>query len=405
MATLIRLRTGPIVALASMILATLALVLLPPAQRQPAVKFLIANCGNALVIVACAAIGLLIVTRAAGNPIGWIYLLVSLAFAAGEFTGSYAARAQTGTPRLPGAVWAAWLTDLTWLAAVPLGATLLLLQYPTGQPPSSRWRPIIWVAATATVAAVAAQALLPNALHKYYPTARNPLGLTAARPLLNLALQVAWVLIVACLIAAALSLFARWCRAGGVERQQLKWLACAAILLVVVEASGSFVPHLLFQAVVLVAALLFPAATALAILRYRLYAIDRLINRTLVYGLLTALLGLIYTVLVSLVGILLDPRGGQSPLTVAISTLIVATLVQPARRHVQAQVDRRFNRRRYDAAKTIESFSARLRNEIDLDTLSAELLTAVNQTVEPTRVSLWLRPPVNRSWPPSAIDV
>jgi hypothetical protein len=137
---------------------------------------------------------------------------------------------------------------------------------------------------------------------------------------------------------------------------------------------------------------LIPIAIGLAVLRYRLYEIDRIINRTLVYGLLTVLLGAVYTGSVFGLRQLLNPATGESALAVAASTLAVAALFQPARRRVQAVVDRRFNRRRYDAAKTIEAFSARLRDQIDLDTLSTELLAIVDQTTEPTRVSLWLRP-------------
>jgi hypothetical protein len=137
---------------------------------------------------------------------------------------------------------------------------------------------------------------------------------------------------------------------------------------------------------------LLPIAIGVAVLKYRLYDIDRVINRTLVYGLLTVLLGVVYTAGVFGLGRLLNPVSGESTLAVAASTLAVAALFQPARRRIQAVVDRRFNRRRYDAAKTIEAFSARLRDQIDLDTLAAELLGIVDQTTEPTRVSLWLRP-------------
>jgi hypothetical protein len=147
------------------------------------------------------------------------------------------------------------------------------------------------------------------------------------------------------------------------------------------------------------------AAIGIAVLRYRLYEIDRLVNRTLVYGTLTALLGLVYAVGVFGLGTLLNPTGEQSALAVAASTLAVAALFQPVRRRVQGLVDRRFNRRRYDAAKTIEAFSARLREQVDLDTLSAELLAVVDRTMEPTTVWLWLRPPVERSGRQPSLDV
>jgi hypothetical protein len=180
---------------------------------------------------------------------------------------------------------------------------------------------------------------------------------------------------------------------SGIERQQLKWLvyAAAMTLLVIIATQG-------FQRWQLGAILLFPvlasvpAAAGIAILRYRLYDIDRIINRTLVYGLLTVLLGAVYVGGVFTLGRLLNPITGESSLAVAASTLAVAALFQPARRRLQAVVDRRFNRRRYDAARTVETFSARLRDEIDLNTLSAELLAVVDQTMQPTGVSIWLQP-------------
>ena len=378
-------------ALVTIVLAVLALLLFPAQERQ-VLRFLIASGGNALIIATCTTVGLLIVTRRRGNVIGWLYLALGLAYAIGEFTGAYAARSQTTAPPLPGGVWAAWITDPLWIAAVPLGGTLLLLLFPTGRPPSPRWHPVIPVAAIAALVAGLATALHPDALDKYQRTARNPVGIQTARPLLDLVLQLAGVVLVASLTAAVASLLVRWRRARGIERQQLKWLAYAAVVLLVVLAVSSLLPHLLYQAVVLVAALLLPAATGIAILRYRLYDIDRVINRTLVYGLLTALLLAVYAGGVAIIGGLLSPVGGRSSLAVAASTLAVAALFQPARRRIQTGVDRRFNRRRYNAATTVAAFSARLRDQIDLDTLTAELLTVADQTMEPTHLSLWLRP-------------
>jgi hypothetical protein len=194
---------------------------------------------------------------------------------------------------------------------------------------------------------------------------------------------------------SALSLLPRFRRAQGVERQQLKWLAYAAVLMgafIIGDAVGlqtSGLVDLLLETLTMIGVYV---GIGIAVLRYRLYEIDRLINRTLVYGTLTALLGLIYAVGVFGLGNLLNPVGEESALAVAASTLAVAALFQPARRRIQQAVDRRFNRRRHDAAQTIEAFGARLRDQVDLDTLSAELLAVVNQTMEPTRASLWLRP-------------
>jgi hypothetical protein len=213
-----------------------------------------------------------------------------------------------------------------------------------------------------------------------------------------------WGVIVAA-VAAAASLVVRFRRAGGIERQQLKWLLYAAVmfgvaipLVSIVLAGLGVSSELAVDAVgaVLVAGL--PAALGVAILKYRLYDIDRIINRTLVYGLLTATLGLAYAGVVLVLGQLFGEVGGNPPSwAVAGATLTVAALFQPTRRRIQQEVDRRFNRRRFDAARTVEAFSARLREQVDLDTLSTELLGVVDQTVQPTVLSLWLRPPAQAS--------
>jgi hypothetical protein len=203
-------------------------------------------------------------------------------------------------------------------------------------------------------------------------------------------------------LAAGVSLVVRLRRARGEQRQQLKWLAYAAVLAATAQAANlAFFlllgtrPGVLVGAYVCALAAI-PVAAGMAILRYRLYEIDRVINRTLVYGLLTVVLGLVYGAGVFTGGQLLNPGNEESELAVAASTLAVAVLFQPARRRIQHAVDRRFNRRRYDAAKTIEAFSARLREQLDFDTLSAELLAVVDQTMEPTQASLWLRPSTGR---------
>jgi hypothetical protein len=201
-------------------------------------------------------------------------------------------------------------------------------------------------------------------------------------------------------VLCASSVVVRFRRARGVERQQLKWFAYGAGQLALLLASALVFPGFWDRVPLLVSDLVFgisfamiSVAIGIAILRYRLYEIDRLIHRTLVYGLLSALLGAVYAGLVLGLGQLFGGIGAEPPSwAVAGATLAVAALFQPARRRIQQAVDRRFNRRRYDAAQTIEAFSARLREQIDLDTLSAELLAVVNQTMEPAKASLWLRP-------------
>jgi hypothetical protein len=201
-------------------------------------------------------------------------------------------------------------------------------------------------------------------------------------------------------LAAIVSLVVRFRRARGVERQQLKWVVYAVVIVVVcfilfMMVGPSLIPLSELAADVVFALLtaIIPVAMGVAILRYRLYDIDRLINRTLVYGLLTAILGALYAGVVLVLGQLFGGIGGEPPSwAVAGATLAVAALFQPARRRIQQAVDRRFNRRKYDAARTVEAFSARLRDEVDLDALSAELLAVADQTMQPTTASLWLRP-------------
>jgi hypothetical protein len=194
-------------------------------------------------------------------------------------------------------------------------------------------------------------------------------------------------------VAAVVAMVVRFRRARGVERQQLKWLAYAGGVVVLASAAEDTWLGGWPTAAATVLLWAIPAAIGIALLRYRLYDIDRLINRTLVYGVLTAILGFIYAGVVVLLGQLFGGVTNDPPSwVVAGATLAVAVLFQPARRRVQQVVDRRFNRRRYDAARTIEAFSVRLRDQVDLGTLTAELLAVVNQTVEPTAVSLWLRP-------------
>jgi hypothetical protein len=268
---------------------------------------------------------------------------------------------------------------------------LLVLLFPTGRLPSRRWRPVVWVFGVGLVLYTCSVLFKPD-LGRGLPA--NPLGRHGAEGLLGLLGAITGLLFAVFLVLVLGSLLLRFRRARGDERQQLKWFTFAAALLLVLPPTlGSALERPGWTLVGAVfAALLFcliPTAIGVALLRYRLYDIDRIINRTLTYGLLTVLLGGGYTVVVLGLGQLL---GRDSSLVVAIATLAVAAVFQPARRRVQAAVDRRFNRRRYNTAQTITAFSARLREEIDLDTLSAELVSVIDQTMQPTTVSLWLRP-------------
>jgi hypothetical protein len=228
---------------------------------------------------------------------------------------------------------------------------------------------------------------------EYFPGIKNPVGI----PALSLALfQISAVTYFAIVFVATTSLLVRFRRARGDERQQLKWVAFAAVFLGIMGFVGPWSgPVVVASALSSLSQVAFAAAIAVAVLKYRLYAIDHIINRTLVYGLLTALLAGVYGGSVLVLGQVFGGISTEPPnWAVAGATLAVAALFQPARRRIQQGVDRRFNRRKYDTAKTIETFSARLRDEVELDALSAELLAVVDQTMQPTTASLWLREPV-----------
>jgi hypothetical protein len=267
----------------------------------------------------------------------------------------------------------------------------VFLLFPHGRLLSARWRPLLWLAVAASTVQLLASALADVNYSTNVPFAHHPLRLLDA-DVARTAYSTAQQLALAALLGAMVSLVVRLRRARGQERQQLKWL----VYTTVVGAIGFTVAVLLTDEPVTVAVIWFPAvavAIGVAIFKYRLYDIDRLINRTLVYSLLTALLAGVYAGLVLLLGPLFGGVTRDPPSwVVAGATLAVAALFQPARRRIQQTVDRRFNRRRHDAARTVEAFSARLRDHVDLTTLSAELLGVVDQTMQPTRVSLWLRP-------------
>jgi len=266
---------------------------------------------------------------------------------------------------------------------------------------SRRWRPLAWLAGIGPAIMAVETALSPGPLEEF-AVVRNPFGLETSglvSELVNV-LGVLGVLgVLVALVSAGASLVVRFRRVRGEQRLQLKWIAYAAAVAATVQATsiGTFLlvgpSPMAIEVLVICALAAIPVAAGIAILKYRLYDIDRIINRTLVYGLLTALLGGVYAGVVLVLGQLSGRIGTEPPSwAVAGATLAVAALFQPARRRIQQAVDRRFNRRHYDAAKTIEAFSARLREQLDLDTLSAELLTVVHQTMQPTKASLWLRP-------------
>jgi hypothetical protein len=358
-----------------------------------------------LAFTAFMVVGALIVAHRPANTIGWLFTAIGLLAMTGSLTWEYTQYAYVTRPgALPGAIVAAWYWAWGAFPLFGLTVTFTLLLFPTGRLLSARWRPIAWLAGiTITVEAVLG-ALRPSLAVGYEGRLiPNPIGIAGMPDPEQGAVGAVLVgLLFLAAVAGCVSLVIRFRRARGEERQQLKWFAYAAALMVVLLLFGIIYPSGSNLAAGLVIALL-PVAAGIAILRYRLYDIDRIINRTLVYGLLTAILGLGYAGTVLVLGQLFGEVGANPPSwAVAGATLAVAAAFQPARRRIQAVVDRRFNRRRYDAAQTIAAFSARLRDEIDLDTLSAELLAVVNQTMQPTKASLWLRASTERVRRPGA---
>jgi hypothetical protein len=346
--------------------------------------------------LAFATVGAVILARRPGNRVGWLCWAIGFGITV-SILGSkqvWAVLADQGRS----SAWAVLpqLGTIAWLGTLLGLLPFLVLLFPTGRLLSPRWRPVAWTLGLVLGLYLIARLFAPGPVDPAFPD--NPLGIESAEGLLLLVQSLVGVAVPVLILAVLASVVVRFRRAQGEERQQLKWFTfVVAAELVLLPGLGGLAervaPEVGALVVFPVSISLIPIAIGVAVLKYRLYDIDRLINRTLVYGLLTALLISVYAGLVFLLGRLLDPATGDSALAVAASTLAVAALFQPARRRVQTVVDRRFNRRKYNAATTIEAFSTRLRDQVDLDNLATELLAVTDKTMQPTTVSLWLRPP------------
>ena len=324
-----------------------------------------------------ALVGALIAVRA-GNRLGWLFLAGATVTALSVAAKAYAAR--TPAAELPGAAWAGWVLT------VSLGVTgtfifLTPLLFPDGRPPSPRWRPVIWVAILAGVAAAVSSAISDVNFGSDFPDLRDPVVLVAPLgTLYNLATTIGPLVF----LAGAVSMIVRFRRSGLEQRQQLKWFLYASVVAAaVIFVASDFTKNPLPEVEILVP--LIPVAVGIAIFKYHLYDIDRLISRTLAYIIVTGLLVGVYTGLVILAGVL----GFSTPPAVAIATLAAAALFSPLRRRVQHAVDKRFNRVRYDAELTAAAFAARLRDALDLDTVRADLQQTVDSAVQPAHISIW----------------
>ena len=320
------------------------------------------------------------------------------------FSGNYAQYSLVVEPgALPWALTAAWVGNWIWLVALgPLG--LFLLLFPDGRPPSPRWRAVAWLLVAALVCWVVSQAFAPGPMvNAGYESINNPYGIEALGVLLEVVGTVSGFLILAAVLASAFSIVIRFLRARGDERRQIEWVAYAGALVALVTVAQFALETALPQTDLLVEVLnlsfvvvlaTVPIAAGVAILKYRLYEIDAIINRTLVYGLLPLSLVLVYVVSVVLLReLVFGFTGRSSQLVVVASTLAVAALFGPFRRRIQGAIDRRFYRSKYDATKTLAAFGEKLRDETDIERLGDELVSLVSETVRPTHASLWLRPP------------
>jgi hypothetical protein len=359
---------------------------------------------NTLTAVFYPTVGAIVASRRPENPVGWLLCLYGLVISISYFCAEYAIYALLAEPNsLPAAEVLVWI--VSWMLSIIVGLpALLYLLFPTGRLPSRRWRWVAWLIAALVLAGVITSAFSSGALMGVLGPIRNPLGIEGFTGVYKALL---YFISPVALSAVVLSVFMRLRRAAGVERQQIKWFAYAAAASVMATSLAYLVPGVIdtplwFERMGFALNIAFipaiPIAIGIAILRYRLYDIDRIINRTLVYGALSATLVALYfggIVMLQRVFVLLT--GQQSTLAVVASTLLIAALFTPLRRLIQGFIDRRFYRSKYDARKTLEAFSAQLRNETDLEALSDDLVGVVRETMQPAHVSLWLRPETPRN--------
>ena len=344
----------------------------------------------ALIAAPFAIVGVLVASRRPRNPIGWLFLAFAVVAAFAVSADRYASYALVEHPgSLPGGAWVAWTASGIWHPAFGFFVFSFLL-FPDGRLPSARWRPVAWIAAANYLVGGVIGLLWGPLFGEFFPYAEPPFRLPDYF-VVEVAFAVFLFVNFALLALSAVSLVLRLRRATGVKRQQLKWFVYAVALFalvfppsVIVLGDGRLIVFLLP---------LVPASAGIAILRYRLFDIDILINRTLVYGTLTVLLATTYVgSVVGLQAVLRVLSGQESTLAVVASTLAIAALFNPLRRRLQRFVDRRFYRTKYDARKTLEAFGSRLREETDLNALSNDLVSVARATVQPAHVSLWLRP-------------
>ena len=389
-------------------------------SRRTAVGLAWSVCGLTLVLVACAlalaflngadadavsfplamtasaVVGGLVASRRPKNPVGWFFLGSAACFALVGVANGYATYGLLTAPgALPGARAMAWPLSWLWVPGVMLLLAFVPLYFPNGRLISRRWRWVVRLAVFFSLVGAVSSALRQGEIQDSGIV--NPLGIEALRPILSFLDTLTFALFFTLLFASAASLVVRFIRSGPTARQQIKWLALAALAIPVWFLTNAPIQAAAPPLFLVMDSLLFamiPVAAGIAILRYRLYEIDLIINRTLVYGSLTAMLAAVYFGGVATTQAIFRTLTGQEQqpqLAIVVSTLVIAALFNPLRRRIQSFIDRRFYRRKYDAAKTLEAFSAKLRDQTDLDALSDDLVGVVRETLQPAHVSLWLQ--------------
>jgi hypothetical protein len=356
-----------------------------------------------LLLAGFAIAGRLVTRRRPENRIGWVLAWIAVVFGVQGVAEGIAASATTGDPRILAEL-AGWLSEWVWYFWLGLVGVALPLLFPDGRLSSRRWLPVAWAGIAGTLFGALGSMIAPGPIPVDAEfTVVNPFGIAGAAGLSDALVVAGTVLTVLGFVGGAAALVTRLRRSHGAERQQLKWfafvvagMAVGLVLAGIAVAAGEEGWFLVIGSVGWMSMLFFmgagiPAATGIAVLRHRLYDIDLVIRRTVVYAVLSAALLASYLGLVLLLGLALSPLTEESDLAIAGSTLAVAALFRPARARIQALVDRRFYRRRYDAAQTLESFGTRLRDQVALDSLSGELRAVVGDTMQPAHVSLWLR--------------
>jgi hypothetical protein len=373
-------------------------------QHAPGVGNVFSGIALAVAFGAYATVGALIASRRPENSIGWIFLGIGLLLSFGAFCQFYAHYALAVAPGAPLGVWAAWVAAWYWFPMLGTATLITMILFPTGAPLTPRWRPLLWIA-IADLGALTLLTALSGRLDGGSYNVPNPIGLER----LGLIESESWggvlfALLLGATAVALLSLVLRFRRSAGVERQQLKWFTFAGAVVVgwIFLSDVAFsrlektIPPSLLKVLLSWGDVMFglavatlPISAGIAILRYRLYDIDRIINRTLVYAGLTLFLAGVYALCVVAIPAWAG-AGSGSELVIAASTLLVAALFRPLRTRIQGFIDRRFYRSRFDAHRVVDDFSERLRDRVELEGLTVDLLAVVYQTMQPAHASLWL---------------